>query len=405
MGTFNIIKPSSIGTVVGGRGNGAGTIPGWESNGVGSTDANLCDGLILGLDQYLALANTGISNSSIEFGMDQSTNIFELDGSPAISFNNLPSGFTITSGILTINLNSNFAGTFTCGYGFNPSFQQINDFTGNQGFVSYEIVLSTNISALQFLLNKISIAAALDTTFAVPPGTILGLLSLLNYSFTGTYEIQAVVISPISIENTSPARVGDKIIINSTLPILLGATQIQLTYPGHEIILDLLTPSLTIDGVIYYWLNFVFIQTDFQIQFYLPFGFGRFAGLVTVTLIGNGTQFSGSVLAGVLNVLYADASGIYSLTEGQTNDTLYFRDGYTTDIKFLFLNSENEIYDDNYFSMKQERLRMLAMNDFEYEDYEDYEDNFFTITGALRIPVTTIETEIPSPFVMTAFLP
>ena len=223
--------------------------------------------------------------------------------------------------------------------------------------------------------------------------------------------LQDQSFTPI-LENTSPARVGDKIIINSTLASLAfmgGTIQIQLSYPGHLITLVLGSgsqdPYLIVDDVIYYWINLVFIQTDFQMQFYLPFGFGRYAGPVTITLIGNGTQFSGSVLAGVLNVLYADASGIYSLTEGQTNDTLYFRDGYTTDIKFLFLNSENEIYDDNYFSMKQERLRMLAMNDFEYEDYEDYEDNFFTITGALRIPVTTIETEIPSPFVMTAFLP
>lgn len=206
------------------------------------------------------------------------------------------------------------------------------------------------------------------------------------------------------VENLSPVRIGDKIIINSTLPFMGGATQIQLNYPDNLItlVLDPKNPYLIINGVIYYWLNFVFVQTQYQLQFYLPFGFRRFSGLVTVTLIGNGIQFSGSVLAGVLEVLFADVSGIYSLTEGQTNDVLYFRDGYTTITKLLFLSLEEEVENDNYFSIKEERLRMLAQNDF---DYDEEEFNNFMIIGVLQIPVVTIDTEIPSPFIMTAFLP
>jgi hypothetical protein len=421
-----VISPPSSSVSVSSLGDfGNPLISGWFNlNTHGNTVADLIAGPVILRGAYGGNPLNG--NITYSNSLSGNANIYltdEIDIGP-FDFFGLPPGFTLLSATLLVP-----EGSFQITDAGGPSAADIsataflgsNQTNFNQHLINtgdvvncpaLDVVLDMSFPAptmLDLMLSSFGIIASVSTNNAFI-GVPSAWFSPLFPSFIiGTYEIQAVVISPISIENTSPARVGDKIIINSTLPILLGATQIQLTYPGHEIILVLGSgsqdPYLIIDGVIYYWINLVFIQTDFQMQFYLPFGFGRYAGPVTITLIGNGTQFSGSVLAGVLNVLYADASGIYSLTEGQINDTLYFRDGYTTDIKFLFLNSENEIYDDNYFSMKQERLRMLAMNDFEYEDYEDYEDNFFTITGALRIPVTTIETEIPSPFVMTAFLP
>lgn len=51
---------------------------------------------------------------------------------------------------------------------------------------------------------------------------------------------------------------------------------------------------------------------------------------IIISVIGDGTQFSGSVNLGSLNLYVEEASGIYILTAGKTNDTLYTGDGNTT---------------------------------------------------------------------------
>ena len=53
--------------------------------------------------------------------------------------------------------------------------------------------------------------------------------------------------------------------------------------------------------------------------------FGNHTGPVDVFVVGNGVQFSGTVLAGNLTVTFVDASGIYVLTNLKPTDTLYDR--------------------------------------------------------------------------------
>jgi len=78
------------------------------------------------------------------------------------------------------------------------------------------------------------------------------------------------------------------------------------------------------------------IQTSTLIEFAIP---ASCTGAGPIFLIATeddtGTQFSGSVTLGVLNVLLTNASGIYTLVPGKTNDTLYktARDGTTRDVR------------------------------------------------------------------------
>lgn len=228
-------------------------------------------------------------------------------------------------------------------------------------------------------------------------------------------------LSPFTFLNPLTAiRPGDKVKFEANTSItatglpsnLRGILQVVLDFPGNQIIINTgingTDPFLTINDVIYYWLDFVIMQTAEQFWFYLPFGFRSYQGPVTITFVGDGTQFSGSVLAGTLQILFEDASGIYVLDKNQTNDLLYFRDGFTTDLRQLFLPSllnDNELLGDDFFSAMSFPTRILTENNLDESPVDDSSDDNFLFTAVLRIPVTTLAVEIPSPFIKTAFLP
>lgn len=78
-------------------------------------------------------------------------------------------------------------------------------------------------------------------------------------------------------------------------------------------------------------------QTPGQITFNLPLS-GLLPGEFPTAIIGllDGVEFDGSVLLGILQAIYADGSGIYTLVPNKTNDTLYDRSvtpSVTIDVK------------------------------------------------------------------------
>jgi hypothetical protein len=210
----------------------------------------------------------------------------------------------------------------------------------------------------------------------------------------------------------NPYRRGDKVRFSGTL--LDGVTQIQLSYGD---------PTQTV--VIYAGSYDIIVQTPYKLWFYIPIDFIPIdfiptsfipvipptnsnytppSGIVPITITLIGTQFSGSVIAGVINVLFEDTSGIYTLVKGQTNDILYSRTGYITDIKMLTvpdISYQEKTFEDDFFSMLLYPRKILAQDDSD----EDYMLEDFSITSTLRVVVVTRSVEIPSPFVRTAFLP
>lgn len=63
------------------------------------------------------------------------------------------------------------------------------------------------------------------------------------------------------------------------------------------------------------------IQSEILITFRVPDHCNFTTQLITVNL--DGTQFSGSVQLGPNSVIIANGSGIYKLTNGKSNDTIY----------------------------------------------------------------------------------
>jgi hypothetical protein len=425
MGTFRIITPTLVGSKTVQKTHNDGTL--------GTSDADLIAGLI-STDSSIAVLGCGAdinSNTAVDgvirFDFDQSSAIISLDGNPAISFNSLPAGFTPLSAVLSVLAD----GTEAAGVFGTSLFLQLDTFTESGQFNPSNIISIAATLAYNFsILPKPTILDIINNGFGfrwafhaipntpnpdLPANNQFG--DIYNYSFTGTYTIQQSSFTPILQNPTVPVRVGDKVKIISSAGGLDEVKQVQLTYNDPvtglpQVItlnIDSQDPSITVDGVTIYGLNFIILQQPDFFWFYLPWQLGSFAGDLTITLIGDGTQFSGSVALGSLNILYEDASGIYSLASNQTNDILYFRDGYTTDIKMLMLPSmleDDESYriDEDFFSLLPYPKKILSQSDV-LDDVDDFEDNNLLITSVTRSVVVTEEIEIPSPFVRTAFLP
>lgn len=186
--------------------------------------------------------------------------------------------------------------------------------------------------------------------------------------------------------------------------------QVQLTFGEHTLLID--KEKVILDGVEIWWMFYFIIFTPIQFKFILPLQLKRFAGPLTITFLGE--QFSGSVIGGTLQILFEDASGIYSLAKDQTSDILYFRQGYTTVIKLIGISNiltqddttSEDIITDNFFSLLPYPEKILAQGNL--EDDSNLDDSIledFTIISTLQVVVVFKNAIIPSPFIKTAFLP
>lgn len=148
-------------------------------------------------------------------------------------------------------------------------------------------------------------------------------------------------------------------------------------------------------------------ETETSIVFIIPsllpyplFPQGVFVPL-DIYVVGDGTQFSGSILLGTLNVYIADSSGIYILDTDQTSDLLYLRFGYTTDINLLMLSDKDDESDNNDdFS----ELLQYSSGVFIQDDIDEEEDDIL-VTSILLPSVAIVSVKIPDPYIKTAFLP
>lgn len=349
----------------------------------------------------------------------QGSNFF-LDGSlVGIPFSGLPSGFKPTGlqSLTTPNLLVS-DGTFV---GSVSGFQGAGESTS--GILTYGTYGSVNITNPpgtpdNFTINNIAFTDAIDliNILSITISNVYngidsnGGSSVDVIDLIGNYEIQQSQFSP-TIENSSiPIRIGDKIKITASEG-LDGVEQVILTWTdsetgAHEIVLNIDSQEfwMSIDGVIYWWLNWIILQQPEFFWFYLPFGFRKYKGPVLIKLVGNGTQFSGTVTAGTINILFSDASGIYTLVDSQTNDIIYTRDGITSITNLIMLNifGDDEIIDDDFFKMLPYPRKILGMINIDEDDIEI--ENFFRIAIDQDVVIPE-EVEIPSPFIKTAFLP
>ena len=415
MGTFSITIPTTASTTNPGN-------PGWEGilDNSGS-QADLLYGLI-NAAIYFSAPQSGL-HASVSFGFTLIDNIISLDGNSPTSFYGLPPGFAILSAELDISVfTSTLSPTVFSGGKITAGGDFVNLPTNtdgnNDGVQTYHY--PQDITILDLLENGFSLSGTL--TGPITGGSIYW----YGFSITGTYGIQ---FQQYQLQNPNdPIYPGDKVAINNTGGPggLDGVSQIWLYYtdpvngprilvintgnvvPNYVIATPVFGPggviASYINPVVVSWTNLVIIQELYQLLFYLPALPGILQPLqVAIILIGDGTQFSGSVNLGALTVLFADTSGIYVLTEDQTSDILYFRNGYTTNSNLIMLDLSDETYQDDLYSLLKYPYKILSQNDTN-EDFEP-EESYFSIISTPYIATSPRSVEIPSPYIKTAFLP
>jgi hypothetical protein len=339
---------------------------------------------------YLATGGGHIPESHLgHLAFTLQGNCFSLDGNAPISYATLPAGFTPTTAILRKTGGTEvgdvtkrlLADVSHIKYGFGIYGAEL--FSPGGGGITYPfgpLNLTGPVPSSFDLTTFLTFDFDISTLDNVIGGTQV--IVWKNLEVYGTYDIiQAVVVKTRFTLQTAPVYVGDQVSVTSADGGLDTVTQV---IAGSQIIND-----------------FIF-QTPNLLLFYLPIDLGTFSGPVTITLIGDGTQFSGSVNLGTLTVLYEDASGIYSLVNGQTNDILYFRQGYITDMSLIMLPDirEDEMYEDDFFSLLSYPSKILSSFDDEVDEQGDFSE-----ISTSRAVFVTRSVEIPSPFVKTAFLP
>ena len=204
---------------------------------------------------------------------------------------------------------------------------------------------------------------------------------------------------------TQSAKMGDIIIITSTLERLDGVAQIQLSFVSPTLGPTVVTiPSYAIT-----------LQQATNLVFYVPPGqpnattsFGLYSGAVTVTLIGNNVLLSGIFVLGTINFINSQGSGIYVLSESSTSDTVYLRGNI--DVQLMVTQSfvDDDILDSpavqsedigsgNFYAMLSYPTAILA----QLEEYES--DN--NIISYPQFSSNPTGLPIPSPFAKMGLLP
>jgi len=246
-----------------------------------------------------------------------------LDGAVSpVSFSGLPAGFNLLSAFVSI---SDLAVTVTPPVTGTAEYflQQANGTEGEADTPIFPYDMSfPQPTMLEVINNGIGLRVAIAATAA--PG-FSQIFPFYNFFISGEYEI---ISFDWTLENAgTPVQIGDEVrIVNNIAGAggLAGVSKVCVSFVDG--------------GVLQTFCAIIDTHTDDLITFLIPSGLGEFTGPTTlyVTLYGNGIQFTGSVtLQTTLQLLFLDASGIYTLIKNKKTDTIYDRDnpGQTLEVK------------------------------------------------------------------------
>ena len=240
----------------------------------------------------------------LRLGLSLNSNIISLDGGAAISFFGLPVGFIPSAATLSINsANNGSDATMHFMLAFSTSIESNNLGFGTQTF-NHPAPLP---SILQLFFRGVGIHVN-NLTVGQQTSRWMG-----RYLLTGTY-----IILPFSfsVDPSGDVVPGDEITISSdplaVAPLdmtTLSTVTLQYVDPDDGLLISRTITPTAVSTNLYTFL----IPTDLL---GIPSDF-------TFDIFATGTSFSGTVLLGTLSISIPDASGIYRLVPGKTNDTLY----------------------------------------------------------------------------------
>jgi len=244
----------------------------------------------------------------------------------ATDFAGLPAGFTITG--LTLNLviqthngvadgGNNCYSVFKVLHGLDTLYNDPTIANGNHFPLALTVDI-TGMSPIDLFSDhwKFQMTSAANNAAATGCGSLpyaSAVDSITGFYLTGTYALENFQFN----------------LNNSSQPVESNVTQVTITSdpddPDH-LKLDQLDPTtpIQVDGTDVPLINII-SQSEFELVFVIFFT--GTPQVVTVSVTGNGTQFSGSVTLGKLETIYfLNAPGIYFLDSSATADVLYDTD-------------------------------------------------------------------------------
>lgn len=309
MGTFSVNFGSTVwpNVIVSGL-RGSLTTKGWCSLGGDSTNA----GLSGAIGQYTLIDHSAIADS-ISFEIAPSGLGIFIDTLGAIEWNILPMGILFTnvtiniSGVAISAIGATSTFRFTCGLydsgaistALGPIAQNINP------GVAYTSLQILNIVA------KLAFTSSGNAVISSPTQV----LAFDGIYLTGNYIIQkfqatmtpanpfTAVADPITITSQSG---------NANAADLSHVVSINIGYYDSS--------------SVFHIVNIPAGSFVSQSQFSIVFDMINFSTAIQVfvDIVSDGTQFSGSITLGSLPTInFTDGTGIYVLSPGKTNDTLY----------------------------------------------------------------------------------
>jgi hypothetical protein len=303
MGTFSII-PSSLSVTSGTwKDNTAPAVYGAVSL------STLLQNLIGSPPPYPRVINSwdGVFHTEdavLRLGLSLSSNIISLDGNAPISFFGLPVGFILSGATVSINsANNGSDATMHFMLQFSTSIESSNLGFGTQTF-SHPAVLP---SILQLFFRGVGIHVN-NLTVGQQTSRWMG-----RYLLTGTYIILPFTFD---VDPSGDVAPGDVITISSDAA---DPTPLDLTTLS-TVTLQYVNPQT---GLLVSYTITPTAQTARLYTFTIPSDLPGIPDDFTFDIFATGTSFSGTVLLGTLSVSIADASGIYRLVPGKTDDTFY----------------------------------------------------------------------------------
>jgi hypothetical protein len=332
MGSFTLIGPLTV--TASDRATGAPNIPfsypdGWYNTSTeASSDDDLIDALNTGVLRITSPNDTDplIINSDISYGFNLTDACIVLDGGSPISYNELPTGFAIVTAIFIFNscsiTKANSSGesytysiTAACG---SKTATQNGTFTTPVPFTVPQISIDLTTFPALTMLDILNNGISCDVDISVPNGGYPH--NWVDGAFLGSWSISGTYLA-LSLQYK---------LSQATQPVAPN-TQVKITSdpndPDHLKLnhLDPTTPiTLQDDPTVPV---IIISATEFELVFEIP-DLSLYdpadPPVLTVQVVGDGTQFSGSVELGKLQTIYfLNAPGIYFLDKTATADTLY----------------------------------------------------------------------------------
>lgn len=306
-------------------------LPGWYQNAIDkpSDDAALLLAASSGNLHYDGLLGAASGSGTIAYGLRTNSPIIQTpDGT--FSFETLPAGFKLTSCRITIGGQTRLIPNYSGGGAFSSYTGTINmsmaGFTQEyihvgSGFPDWDpsvinfdsVFLDFDMTDFPTFLSLMSgtFVINFDIDFSVtsdPTLTQIIFVTAAGIAITGTYEIEEftweledVIVTPNVTEIT---------VTSGTLILKDLEFEIEYVDPSGDVIVVPVTVIVTQDPHIV-----IFVSPDFPADVFEIF---------PVAKDPTGTQFDGRVPLGpLLTIYFTDATGIYQLVPGKTNDTLY----------------------------------------------------------------------------------